>query len=362
MMNYIKISTLIILTFFIYLWLGPWLLSEPSDLCFIGGIALMVCIWPSMLWFKTGLKEFLVTMFNKTSIILCIVAISLLSLSGCHKVPAGYVGLRVNLLGGSKGEIEKLGIGSYMPGVNTKYHNFPTFSQNYVWTKDPTEGSTNDESLTFQDMDGMEISTDMGITYHLDQDQIVELFQRYRRSVEEITDTVLRSAVRDALANQASKLKVEDIYGPKKEDLLKATQTVVTSEFSKFGIIVEKLYWVGSMRLPAAITDSINNKVKAAQIALQTQMEIQQAKAEAEKKIAEAHGLAEARIEQANAEAKANLTIAESVTPELVRYLAIKNWDGKLPQITGNGGIPLINFDLNKTDNAERKEGVVPKP
>lgn len=78
------------------------------------------------------------------------------SVAGCSYVPAGNVGVKVNMLGGDKGvDTEVLGVGRYWIGMNEELYVFPTFMQNYVWTKDPAEGSPNDESISFQTADGM---------------------------------------------------------------------------------------------------------------------------------------------------------------------------------------------------------------
>ncbi|TON47649.1 transposase, partial [Vibrio parahaemolyticus] len=68
-------------------------------------------------------------------------------MTGCSKITAGHVGIKVNLLGGDKGvQAEEVGVGRYWVGVNEELYSFPTFSQNYVWTASETEGSENDES------------------------------------------------------------------------------------------------------------------------------------------------------------------------------------------------------------------------
>ena len=62
--------------------------------------------------------------------------------TGCSKVPAGNVGIKVFLLGGAKGvDSQELGPGRYWIGWNEDLFLFPTWTQSYVWTKDPAEGS-----------------------------------------------------------------------------------------------------------------------------------------------------------------------------------------------------------------------------
>ncbi|TON43446.1 transposase, partial [Vibrio parahaemolyticus] len=72
-------------------------------------------------------------------------------------------------LGGDKGvQAEEVGVGRYWVGVNEELYSFPTFSQNYVWTASETEGSENDESISFQTIEGLAVNADVGITYRID--------------------------------------------------------------------------------------------------------------------------------------------------------------------------------------------------
>lgn len=256
----------------------------------------------------------------------------LLTVSACSYVPAGNVGVKVNLLGGEKGvDSEVVGVGRYWIGWNEELYLFPTFMQNYVWTAGVDEGSPNDESISFQTADGMTANADLGISYSIDPDKVAVIFQTYRRGVEEITDTFLRNMVRDALVKQASNKPIEYVYGAGKSELLAAVQKDVSDQVGPLGIKIGKIYWIGEIRLPQTVIDSINAKNAATQMAQQRLNEVQQSKAEADKKIEDARGVAESILKVAEAQAKANKVLAESITPEFIQYQALEKWDGKLP-------------------------------
>lgn len=256
----------------------------------------------------------------------------LLTVSACSYVPAGNVGVKVNLLGGDKGvDSEVVGVGRYWLGWNEELYLFPTFMQNYVWTAGSDEGSPNDESISFQTADGMTANADLGISYSIDPDKVAVIFQTYRRGVEEITDTFLRNMVRDALVKQASNKPIEYVYGAGKADLIAAVQKDVADQVGPLGINIGKIYWIGEIRLPPTVIDSINAKNAATQMAQQRLNEVQQSKAEADKKIEDARGVAESILKVAEAQAKANKVLAESITPEFIQYQALEKWDGKLP-------------------------------
>lgn len=275
---------------------------------------------------------------------IALMCVALGGLAACSYVPAGNVGIKVNLLGGDKGvESEVLGVGRYWIGWNEDLYVFPTFMQNYVWTAGVDEGSPNDESISFQTADGMTANADIGISYSIDPDKVSIIFQTYRRGVEEITDTFLRNMVRDALVKQSSNKPIEYVYGAGKSELLASVQKDVADQVAPLGINIGKIYWIGEIRLPPTVIDSINAKNAATQMAQQRQNEVAQAKAEADKKIEDARGEAESILRVAEAQAKANKLLAESLTTEFVQYQAITKWDGQLPKMTGSAAVPFID-------------------
>lgn len=266
------------------------------------------------------------------------------SFIGCSKVPAGNVGIKFYLLGQKKGiESEELKPGRYWIGLNEELYLFPTFTQNYVWTSDKQEGSINDESFNFQDNQGLELNADIGITYHLDPTKVNIIFQKYKRGISEITDIFLRNMVRDALVSRSSVLNVEYIYGEGRSSLIDSVSLDVNRQCNELGIIIDKIYWIGRIKLPPTVKQAIDAKIKATQIAQQRENELREAEAEAKKKIAEAEGQAKSRLLVAEAEAKANRLLSASITPALVNYKATDKWNGVLPQVSGQN-TPFISL------------------
>jgi regulator of protease activity HflC (stomatin/prohibitin superfamily) len=269
-------------------------------------------------------------------------------LSACgSKVPAGYVGIKVNLLGGDKGvDSQELSPGRYWIGMNEDLFLFPTFAQNQVWTKNTTEGSPNDDSMTFQTVEGLSVNTDLGITYSISSQKVTQVFQKYRKGVDEITGIYLRNMVRDALVTEASAKPIESVYGAGKSDLIKAVEKTVKAQTTELGIIVERIYWVGELRLPETVVASINAKIGATQMAAQRQNEVAQSRSEADKVIEQARGEAQSKLAIAKAEAE-SMTIkgtALKQNPELVQLNAVEKWNGILPVYQLSGATPFINI------------------
>ena len=286
---------------------------------------------------------------KKSSIVLLLIATMFgMSFTSCDRVEAGYVGVKVNLLGESKGvQQEVLGVGRYWIGWNEELYLFPTYQQNYVWTKDNTEGSPTDESITFQTKEGLSINTDVGISLSVDPDHVSVLFQKYRKGIDEITRVYVRSMVRDAFVRLASSREVETVYGVGKAKLVEDVESSMREQLLPLGIKLDRIFLVGDLRLPDVVLKAINAKIAATQQAQQRENELREAKAEAEKTIAKADGAASARLKEANAEAESNRLIQKSITPELIQYEIARRWDGKLPMYSG-GGTPLIQLPSGK--------------
>ena len=257
-------------------------------------------------------------------------------------VQPGYVGVVTNTLGTSKGVSDKtVGVGYQFIGPGQMLRQFPTYSQTYVWSKSQHEGNIADESINIQ-AQGSALSADVGITFSIKPERVSAVYIKYRASLNEILHSFLRNTVRNALVEEASTKTIEEIYGNGKEAFLKAVLNRVRSEVGE-NFNIENLYF-SDLRLPVNIVEAINSKNVATQKALQAQIELKQAEAEAAKTIAKAEGDAAKIKLLAKAQAEANNILAQSVTVELVQYQAVQRWNGILPSTMIPGSAtPFIN-------------------
>lgn len=250
-------------------------------------------------------------------------------------ISPGYVGVVVDMLGDNKGvEAKELHVGMHWIAPWKNVYQFPIFEQNDTWEGDH-------EGFNFQTSEGMAVSADVGITYHLRPDAIPNIFQRYRRGMDEITNTFIRNYIRDAINKAASKTKIEDLYSGK-ESFFEDVESHVRADLSPIGIELSRIYLIGRFHFPNNVIAALNAKIEANQRAQQRENELREAEAEAKKQVAKAEGQARCVLLQAESEAKANLVLAKSVTPELIQWQATQKWDGKLPHVT-SGAMPFIN-------------------
>jgi len=273
--------------------------------------------------------------------------------SMCERVPPGYEGVVVNMHGGGKGvqELEKQPGWTFIPPGKELYK-FPTFTQNIVWTLDPEEGSRNDESITYQDNQGLELNADIGVSYFVIPGKSDQLFVKYRRGIDEITDVFMRNMVRDAFVKYSSGMTAEEAYSTRKSELIQSVQQELRDQLTPLGIEVEKVFYTGPIRLPRAVKAAIDGKIEATQLAQKAENQIQQAAAEAQKKVEAANGLAQSVILESEARAKAIILEGEALraNPEVLTLREIEKWNGEYPStlVVGGESSPFLLLEDKK--------------
>ena len=291
---------------------------------------------------------------------------------GCqttNRVDAGHVGIRVKLAGSDRG-IQDMPVVTgwvfYNP-LTEQIVLFPTSVQNVVWTQSVNEGRALDESITFSSGEGVNISADIGLSFHIEPTLAPRLYGRFRlNDLSILSDGYMRNTVREAINDVASKLPVQEIYGAGKSKMLSDVAQKCRDVFGKDGIVIDQLTINGALRLPPNVMDAINRAMEATQNAIQSRNRVAQVEAEATQAITQAHGQAEAARQKAEgdgdallirarSEAQANEIIRLSTTPTVLQYRAIDHWDGKLPQYSA-GALPLLTFDVSKMERTSPAE------
>jgi regulator of protease activity HflC (stomatin/prohibitin superfamily) len=297
---------------------------------------------------------------------------ALVTVIGCQtttRVDAGHVGIRVKLAGSDRG-IQDMPIVTgwvfYNP-LTEQIVLFPTSVQNVVWTQSANEGRAVDESITFSSGEGVNISADIGLSFHIDPTLAPRLYGRFRlNDLSILSDGYMRNTVREAINDVASKLPVQEIYGVGKSKMLSDVAQKCRDVFGKDGIVIDQLTVNGALRLPTNVMDAINRAMEATQNAIQSRNRVAQVEAEATQAITQAHGQAEAARQKAEgdgdallirarSEAQANEIIRLSTTAAILQYRAIEHWDGKLPEYSA-GALPLLTFDVSKMERTSPAE------
>lgn len=274
------------------------------------------------------------------------------------RIGAGYVGVEIVLSGSQRGASEmpiRTGWVFYSP-LRSQIIEFPTFVQTVKWTANLNEGRAQNEEMSYNSKEGMEIYSDVSLSYAIDPRRVPDFYVKYRVSdLETFTHGILRDIVRNSLNEVASTYSVEQIYGEQKAEFLGKVQALIQSKLDVVGVGIQQFGFIGAPRVPAVIAAAITNKAQAIQAAEQARNELAKTQAEAAKTIAEAEGQAKAAVTRAQGESEANRIRQTSLTPQLLELRKIENqkalidrWNGALPTVqTGNGGLLM---ELPKMD------------
>ena len=273
--------------------------------------------------------------------------IALLFFVGCTRVPPGYVGIKVNMYGSQKGVDDfPLQTGRVWYNLFTEeVHDFPTFMQNVVWTKDKNEGSPNDESITFNSKEGSSIQADVGLSYSLETEKVPHIFVEFRQDIDVITDGYLRNKTRDAFNRHAGQYKAIEIFGEKKQSLLDEVKMDLQEQLAEKGFVIDTVSFVSAPIGDSRVMDSISSVIQSTQRAIEAENLVRQKRAEAEQAVATAEGKAKAILTEAEAQAKANKLITESISGELIKYRALEKWDGVAPKVFGGNSNLLVGIN-----------------
>jgi regulator of protease activity HflC (stomatin/prohibitin superfamily) len=258
--------------------------------------------------------------------------------TACARVPAGYVGIKVNQYGDKRG-VQNIPIVTgrvvYNPFTEDVYR-FPTFIQSRVWDKA--------EAVSFNSVEGAQFTIDLGAGIAFKADSVPNIFTSQRKDPEYIIDVYVRNHIRDAFSNIASKMPMTEIYGAGKSVLVANVRAQLDSTLGRKGYIIDNLSIIGRPRMDETVERSINAALAASQKAIEAQNKVAEAKALADQAIATARGDSTASVVRAAGQSQANRMLQATLSPQLIQYEAAKKWNGQLPTFTGGGAMPFVNI------------------
>lgn len=268
------------------------------------------------------------------------------------RIGAGYVGVEILLSGSQRGASEipiKTGWVFYSP-LRSQIIEFPTYVQTVKWTRNPNEGHAVNEEMSFNSKEGMEIYSDVSLSYAIDPKMVPDFYLKYRvGDLELFTHGILRDVVRNSLNEVASTYSVEEIYGEHKAEFLHKVEALIQTKVAPVGVGIQQFGFIGAPRVPDVISAAITSKAQAIQNAERAQNELAETQAEAAKKIAEADGDAKSEVARAQGEAEANRIRQASITAQLLELRRLENqralidrWNGQLPQVESGGGSGIM--------------------
>lgn len=276
---------------------------------------------------------------------LAVVVVILLPNSMTYINP-GHTGIVIHRAGGG---VDPHPLGPGIHGKNpilTQIEEYPTYMQTLLLARSGDEGSTNNEEINVNSVEGQPVSVDVSMSFELDPLKVPYLYQTFRTDINSIQHGYVKQSIRQALQEVVGGEEVAAMIGPKKAEVVFRVQKLLEQRLSPYGIVV-KQFTINELRAPPAVIEAINTKNVMQQQALTAQNQLQKNRFDALGDSIKAAGRAKAILAEAEAQAKANDLLSRSITPTLVQYETVKKWNGQLPQVSG-GGTPLIQLPTTK--------------
>jgi regulator of protease activity HflC (stomatin/prohibitin superfamily) len=191
------------------------------------------------------------------------------------------------------------------------------------------------ESASTPSSEGLMMSLDTSLIYHLSPDRAAEVFQKLGPRYEDVVvEPSLRSSVREATASHSANA----LYSSERDAVAKQIFDQLSTQLTSRGMVVENVL-LRDIQLPLTLKQSIEAKQQAEQEALAMNFRLQKETQEAQRKRIEAQGVRD--FQQ---------IVAQGITPSLLEWKGIEATE-KLADssnakivVVGNpkNGLPLI--------------------
>jgi regulator of protease activity HflC (stomatin/prohibitin superfamily) len=167
------------------------------------------------------------------------------------------------------------------------------------------------------------------MNYSVQREKVPAIFAKYRRSLPEIEEGFLKTAVYDAFRLATNKYTADELISNRAVFEVEVRR-LLEGQLLKEGFVINQ--FTSNLIYPETFKRSIEAKNNAVQSALRAENEVKTAEAQAKIKVATANGNAEAMLTAAKAEAEANRMKQVTLTPLLLQLEWINKWNGKLPE------------------------------
>lgn len=181
------------------------------------------------------------------------------------------------------------------------------------------------------------VRTQVAINYHLDPDYVVQAFKTIGKSTPIIAGRIIEPAASESVKAVTSQFTAEELV-TRRTEVRDAIAGLLREKIKRHGLVLDEFNII-NFAFSASFSEAIENKVKAEQMKLQADRDLERIRVEAEQKVV-----------SAKAEAQALASQRMEITSELLKLrqienerVAIEKWDGKLPTVTG-GSVPFVNL------------------
>ena len=174
------------------------------------------------------------------------------------------------------------------------------------------------------------VTSKIALNYHLDPKAVNKIWQEVGKNYN---TRIIAPSIQEGVKAVTARFTAEELI-TKREEVKEQIKSNLTSRLLEHAILVDEFNII-DFEFSAAFNEAIEAKVKAEQLKLKADRDLERIKIEKEQMIAAAQGKAEAiRIE-----AQALIQ-----NPKVVELRWIEKWDGKVPTYWG-GATPFIGIN-----------------
>ena len=188
------------------------------------------------------------------------------------------------------------------------------------------------------------VETTVTVNYHPERESIHRLYKNLGLDYE---NRVIQPAIEETVKQVTANYNAEELI-TKRPQVKQDIESSIRERLTQFDVVTEVIS-ITDFEFSPLFAQAIEAKVEAEQNALKAENDLRRIEVEARQREANAVGLANANIAEAKGEAEAiaiiNRALAEN--PNYLEWLKTKEWDGKLPLVTGDGGTPFIQIPVS---------------
>ena len=188
--------------------------------------------------------------------------------------------------------------------------------------------------------DLQQVTTTIAVNYRIVPEAAGDIYKTLRQEFE---FRVIKPNIEESIKAATAMFQAEELIT--KRELVKAkVKEILTERVREYNIEILAVYII-DFQFSTEFQRAIEAKVTAEQSALEAKNKLEQIRHEAQQQVIQAEAAANATIMTATAEAEAIRLVRESLTAEYLNYIAIQQWDGKLPLVVGEGTGLIIDVN-----------------
>jgi regulator of protease activity HflC (stomatin/prohibitin superfamily) len=186
--------------------------------------------------------------------------------------------------------------------------------------------------------DLQDVTSTLALNYHVQPDMANIVYQNIGI---EFKERIIDPAILEVVKAVTARYSAEELIT--KRPLVSEEMRATLNDRLKANNITVDAFSIVAFSFSKVFTEAIESKQTAEQLALKAKRDLDRIKVEAEQKITAARAEAEAlRLQRANI--STDLIELRKIEANLK---AIEKWNGVLPQVTGNGGVPFVGLKSN---------------